>query len=233
MVTETCSLAFYGIGHYLIVLLQAGDHLLTVNGYNLANLLHRDCIRVISSSQYLKISYFHPCSSTPPSPSRFPLSSPELGVEEAMVAEKGAVLLPPEELEMLLTMLASYRRGEVKVQGLLQGLQLLLETQEEASLLTEIQCLVRPEDQNQYDRAVFQKGQLLDRMASLSSLSVSPSASSSSYDTTSKVGLGQPLLCQAIPDHVKPTQVYPVRLQQPTGLIKETPGRRVCETYPL
>ena len=82
----------------------------------------------------------------------------------AMVKEKAQALLSKEDFSTLTFYLSEYKHGNIGIRDLVRTLKKMFECEEKESLFTEIREVVHKKDLAEFDRIIYEKGKLYERV---------------------------------------------------------------------
>ena len=82
----------------------------------------------------------------------------------AMVKEKAGALLSKEEFSTLKFYLSEYKHANIAIKDLVRALRKMFDCEEKESLFTEIREVVNEKDLMEFDRIVYEKGKMFERV---------------------------------------------------------------------
>ncbi|XP_042213557.1 uncharacterized protein LOC121860463 [Homarus americanus] len=146
--------------------LQVGDQILEVNAESFLAVTHDTAVNILKYSRRLRLAVRrvgkvpHSCTTYdrrcwPPTQSNGETSAENMEATLAMIDEKSQRVLTRTHHARLKEVVSDYAAGRIPVEHLLITTRDLLNSPDKMSLLTELREVVRPEDQDKFDAAVF------------------------------------------------------------------------------
>nr|XP_053652627.1 uncharacterized protein LOC128702379 [Cherax quadricarinatus] len=154
--------------------LQVGDQILEVNGESFLAVTHDTAVNILKYSRRLRLALRrvgkvpHSCTTYdrrcwPPTHTNGETSAENMEATLAMIEEKSQRVLTRSHHARLREAVSDYAAGRAPIQHLLITTRDLLNSPDKMSLLTELREVVRPEDQEKFDAAVFRSARVQEK----------------------------------------------------------------------
>ncbi|XP_069160969.1 whirlin isoform X2 [Procambarus clarkii] len=146
--------------------LQVGDQILEVNAESFLAVTHDTAVNILKYSRRLRLTVRrvgkvpHSCTTYdrrcwPPAHTNGETSAENMEATLTMIEEKSQRVLTRTHHARLREVVSDYAAGRIPIDHLLVTTRDLLNSPDKMSLLTELREVVRPEDQEKFDAAVF------------------------------------------------------------------------------